>query len=103
MTQVIGGTVTNRLIHPGRHYHAVFLDGVFAAGDDGALRFHPLPSLSNGEVADLMQASLLNPMGPRATVRNTSAIPPLASAAMIRYLPKVAAICCGGSSGLEFG
>jgi Putative transposase len=38
------------------HWHAIFLDGVFAPDDDGALRFHPLPSLSNGQVADLMQA-----------------------------------------------
>ena len=53
------------------HYHAVFLDGVFAAGEDGvvagegdgALRFHPLPSLSSGEVADLMQTVRVRVVG----------------------------------------
>ena len=37
------------------HYHAILLDGVFAPDDGGALHFHPLPSLSNGELCDLMQ------------------------------------------------
>jgi hypothetical protein len=38
------------------HLHAILLDGVFAPGADGVLRFHALPSLSSGEVANLMQA-----------------------------------------------
>jgi hypothetical protein len=37
------------------HWHAIFLDGVFAPDADGALSFHALPSLSNGQVADLTQ------------------------------------------------
>ena len=52
------------------HYHAVFLDGVFATsnegvatGNEGALRFHPLPSLASGEVADLMQTIRVRVVG----------------------------------------
>jgi len=45
------------------HYHAVFLDGVFAPGEDGALRFHALPSLTSGEVADLMQTVRVRVVG----------------------------------------
>jgi hypothetical protein len=38
------------------HLHAILLDGAFAPGNDGTLHFHALPSLSSGQVADLMQA-----------------------------------------------
>jgi hypothetical protein len=36
------------------HLHAILLDGVFAPAE-GALLFHPLPSLDTDEVADLLQ------------------------------------------------
>lgn len=39
------------------------MDGVFAAGADGALAFQPLPSLSSGEVSDLMQAVRIRVLG----------------------------------------
>ncbi len=39
------------------HIHAVFLDGVYAAGPDGAPVFHPLPRLSTTEVADALQVA----------------------------------------------
>ncbi len=31
------------------------LDGVFTEGETGELAFHPLPSLDNSDVADLLQ------------------------------------------------
>ena len=36
------------------HYHALALDGVFAAASDGALTFHPLPPPTDAEVARLL-------------------------------------------------
>ena len=37
------------------HVHGIFLDGVFVADAVGAPVFRPLPRLSTGEVADLLQ------------------------------------------------
>jgi hypothetical protein len=37
------------------HLHAVFLDGVYAAGAGGNLEFRPLPRLSTSDVADALQ------------------------------------------------
>ena len=45
------------------HGHAVFLDGVWASGAEGTLRFHQLPLLSSGEVSDLMQAERIRIIG----------------------------------------
>jgi hypothetical protein len=36
------------------HLHQLALDGVFVEEDSGELVFHPLPSLSNADVADLL-------------------------------------------------
>jgi len=41
----------------------VFLDGVFAPDEQAKLEFHPLGSLSNGELADLMQAVRIRVLG----------------------------------------
>jgi hypothetical protein len=38
------------------HYHSIVFDGVFVQGDDGGLEFHALPSISNTDVAELLQA-----------------------------------------------
>ena len=38
------------------HIHALVLDGVFARGDDGRLRFHPAPELDAADVADVLAA-----------------------------------------------
>jgi hypothetical protein len=51
---VVQRSTSDLRLHP--HYHTVFLDGVFAPADDTTLEFHPLGSLSNSELADLMQA-----------------------------------------------
>jgi hypothetical protein len=45
------------------HYHVVFLDGVFAPDEEGKLEFHPLGSLSNGQLADLIQAVRIRVLG----------------------------------------
>lgn len=45
------------------HFHSALLDGVFAASDDGTLDFHPLPSLSSSEVADLLQVIRIRIVG----------------------------------------
>jgi hypothetical protein len=37
------------------HWHSLALDGVFVPGDGGELEFHALPSLSNTDVAELLQ------------------------------------------------
>ena len=37
------------------HVHAIVLDGGFAAGEDATPIFHPLPSLTTSDVADLLQ------------------------------------------------
>jgi hypothetical protein len=37
------------------HVHAIVLDGGFAAGEDATPVFHPLPSLTTSDVADLLQ------------------------------------------------
>ena len=39
------------------HIHAIVLDGVYAAGADGAPAFHTLPRLSTTEVADALQVA----------------------------------------------
>ena len=36
------------------HIHALVLDGVFARGDDGRLRFHAAPELDSADVADVL-------------------------------------------------
>jgi hypothetical protein len=36
------------------HAHALLPDGVFAAGSDGAVRFHPLPPPWDDDVARLL-------------------------------------------------
>ena len=38
------------------HIRAVVLDGVFARGDDGRLRFHAAPELESADVADVLAA-----------------------------------------------
>ena len=38
------------------HIHALVLDGVFARGDDGRLRFHAAPALDAADVADVLAA-----------------------------------------------
>ena len=38
------------------HIHALVLDGVFARGDDGRLRFHAAPELDSADVADVLAA-----------------------------------------------
>lgn len=38
------------------HSHAIVLDGVFARGDDGRLRFHAAPELDAADVADVLAA-----------------------------------------------
>ena len=38
------------------HIHALVLDGVFARGDDGRLRFHAAPELDAADVADVLAA-----------------------------------------------
>jgi hypothetical protein len=45
------------------HYHTVFLDGVFAPAENTKLEFHPLGSLSNTELGDLMQAVRIRVLG----------------------------------------
>lgn len=45
------------------HYHSVVLDGVFAAGDDGVLGFHPLRSVSNSELGDLLTLLRIRVLG----------------------------------------
>ena len=37
------------------HFHSLLLDGVYAPGPDGKPRFHPLPSPSEEEIADLVR------------------------------------------------
>lgn len=37
------------------HFHTLALGGVFAEDDTGKLALHPLPGLTNGDVADLLQ------------------------------------------------
>jgi hypothetical protein len=37
------------------HFHSIVLDGVFVPADGGTVAFHVLPSLSNIEVAELLQ------------------------------------------------
>jgi hypothetical protein len=37
------------------HFHTLALDGVYSQDEHGQLTFHPLPCLSNGDVADILQ------------------------------------------------
>ncbi len=59
------------------HIHALALDGVFARGDDGRLRFHAAPALDAADVADVLAA--IAP-GVRRLVRRHGADPEDASA-----------------------
>ena len=59
------------------HIHALVLDGVFARGDDGRLRFHAAPELESADVADVLAA--IAP-GVRRLVRRHGADPDDASA-----------------------
>jgi hypothetical protein len=43
--------------------HPIFLDGVFAPTAVGELIFHPLPSLSSAQLADLLQAIRIRALG----------------------------------------
>ena len=38
------------------HIHALVLDGVFARGDDGRVRFHAAPELDSADVAHVLAA-----------------------------------------------
>jgi hypothetical protein len=58
---VVQRTSSDLRLNP--HYHSAFLDGVFAPGEDAKLEFHPLGSLSNGQLADLMQAVRIRVLG----------------------------------------
>jgi hypothetical protein len=58
---VVQRTSSDLRLNP--HYQSGLLDGVFAPGDDRKLEFHPLGSLSNGEVAELMQAVRIRVLG----------------------------------------
>jgi hypothetical protein len=40
------------------HFHALLLDGVFTEDDSGELTFHPLPALSNLDVAEIIQIAI---------------------------------------------
>ncbi len=37
------------------HFHTLTLDGVFIENEAGELAFHPLPALTNADVADILQ------------------------------------------------
>jgi hypothetical protein len=37
------------------HFHSLCLDGVYVEGEHGELTFHPLPCLTNSDVADILQ------------------------------------------------
>ena len=37
------------------HFHTLCLDGVYVEDEDSKLIFHPLPCLTNGDVADILQ------------------------------------------------
>ena len=37
------------------HFHTIALDGVYVEGEHGDLGFHPLPCLTNANVADILQ------------------------------------------------
>jgi len=37
------------------HFHTLALDGVFVEDEHGELGFHPLPCLTNRDVADILQ------------------------------------------------
>lgn len=37
------------------HFHTLALDGVYNENEQGTLTFHPLPCLTNGDVADILQ------------------------------------------------
>jgi hypothetical protein len=50
---VIQRTASDLRLHP--HFHAVFLDGVYAQNPSGELDFVALPRLSTSEVADVLQ------------------------------------------------
>jgi hypothetical protein len=55
------------------HFHTLALDGVFAEGADGELAFHPLPALTNADVADLLQiarARILRLLGRRGVIED---------------------------------
>jgi hypothetical protein len=41
------------LLNP--HFHTIALDGVYVEAEHGELIFHPLPCLTNGDVADILQ------------------------------------------------
>jgi Putative transposase/Transposase zinc-binding domain len=84
------------------HYHAVFLDGVFAPSEDGALRFHPLGSLSSSEVADLMQAVRIRVLGwlERHGVIDASAELGAVDAEFAEREPALAALARASVSGL---
>ena len=64
------------------HFHALGLDGVFASGADGTLRFHRLPPPSDADVARLV-ATIARRIGRllvrRGLVDDTDAIDPLAA------------------------
>ena len=45
------------------HLHAVFVDGVYAAGSDGNLEFRALPRLSTSDVADALQIARARILG----------------------------------------
>jgi hypothetical protein len=58
--------------HPGRtaapvHLHSIALDGSYAESDAGELAFHPLPLLSNDDVADILQ--IAQPLPARCLTR----------------------------------
>lgn len=84
------------------HLHSVFLDGVFAPDSDGELVFHALPSLSNGQVADVMQAvriRVLRYLARQGVIDDTRALSVVDSDFAERE-PALAALASASVSGL---
>jgi hypothetical protein len=85
------------------HFHSIVLDGVFVPNDDATLVFHSLPSLSNTQVADLLQtirARVLALLERRGVIENKLA-PDLIDDGSAEREPALAALAAAAVTGLS--
>ena len=84
------------------HWHVILLDGVFAPDPQGALVFHPLPSLDDSDLADLLQVIRVRVLGyleRRAVIENPTEFTVLGDTLAERE-PALAQLAAAAISGL---
>ena len=84
------------------HFHSIVLDGVFVPAEGGELEFHALPSLTNADVAELLQTIRLRVLAflEKRGVIESRHEPVLIDAGSAEHEPGLAALAASAVTGL---